>query len=234
MNVKSEAGIEARRREAYARRYKKAVVQTLNLEEIHRSVEEMWETTSNIKYWSGGLDETMLEALLGDEDDVYAFRMAFSDLDADLEHFYNDLDEAYIPENFDSFFVGIGAGRSFGLMGYDDFEGDYYGLHSSFEERWAEKEDGKRLMRMTKAEIIEAAGACFSVAVNYLALRSRFDDLKAAMEIITGANHGLLDAVKKIEDAYERASKEDFYRYADSTQELDRIARECPDEVWLQ
>ena len=82
--------------------------------------------------------------------------MMFADLCAECDRMRDDLDEEWIPDCFDRFFVAVGAGEDFvGLLGYDTYEQDYFGL--SCTEAWAEDESKKVLKRMTKDELIAAA-----------------------------------------------------------------------------
>ena len=117
------------------------------------------------------------------------------------------------------------------MRGFDSYEGDYFGLDDRYERDLAQKECVKRLMAHTKAEIIEAYAICFRVAINYMALSSRYDGLKSYIDILNGTNTGFLAAVKRIEDLYERITA-DFPRWEDM-EEFDRLRNNMPPEVWL-
>ena len=142
-----------------------------------------------------------------------------------------DLENEWVPEFFDDFFGGISPRGSF-MMGYDSYEGDYAGLEDRYESELARKECSKRLMSHTKAEIIDAYSVCFRVAINYIALKSRYDSLKSYIDILNGANTGYLATVKRIEELYERMTV-DYPKYEDRI-EFDRLCNNMPPEVWLQ
>lgn len=120
-------------------------------------------------------------------------------------------------------------------MGYDSYEQDYFGL--SCVDVYAEDESKKLLKRLTKDDLIAAARQCFKVYQSFIALRHRYDCLKAAIDILRDQNTGYLQMVKQIEEVYEKANKESSgFRY-DSCKEivqLDRLAKNMPQEAWIQ
>lgn len=83
----------------------------------------------------------------------------------------------------------------------------------------------------TKDEIIDAYTVCFKVAVNYISLRNRYDNLKSYIDILNGENTGYLKTVKRIEELYDEFSNDPLSL---ATREFDRLVNNMPDEVWLQ
>lgn len=223
-----------RREKAKQLRYKKPVCTHMNLQYIIDELEEMYETVYDVQYFVRE-EENLIAALDGDEDEAYEFRMAFSDLAAELERFREDLEEQWIPECFDDLFPAAGADYFNGYMGYDSYEGDYFGLQP-YEYEWAEKEAEKRICRMTKKELLEATGACLKVVVSYLAVRYRYDCLESSMAIIREKNMTTLKAAKRIEELYEAAEKTSNhfqYTYCAEIRELDKAVEQMPPESWL-
>lgn len=146
------------------------------------------------------------------------------------------LKEEWIPDCFDKFFVAIETGKDFGgLLGYDSYEQDYFGL-SSADASYAEDESKKFLKRLTKDDLIEAARQCFRVYQSFVSLRYRYDCLKAAIDILRDKNTGYLQMVKQIEETYEKANKESYgFRYdCKEVRELDNILKNMPQEAWIQ
>lgn len=236
MSVK-KTDVEKLREKAKQRRYKNPILNRLNLEFIRCDLMEMSEVASDVAYFCDTEDESLLENLIGDEDDAFELKTMVAQLSSDVDRMlYTDIEDGWVPECFDLFFARVaGAIRSFGgLSGYDSFEGDYFGLDMYYEAKLAVKEAEKKLMQMTKKDLIEAATQCFLIASSYLALRNRFDDLTESMDIIRGRNAGYLKAVKAIDEAYEAAEKVRFDRYEPETQTFDEIAQMLPDEAWLQ
>ena len=78
--------------------------------------------------WFMSDEDNLVNAMDGDEDEAFQFKMAFSDLAAELERFEEDLNNEYIPDCFDDLFPAVGAVYFGGYLGWDDFEGDYFTL----------------------------------------------------------------------------------------------------------
>ena len=134
--------MEEKRKKAKALRYRKAIVKDINLDRIKEELWEIQEACDDVRYYFD--DETLLNALDGDEDETHEFKMMFADLCAETEQMWHDLHEEYIPEYFDDFFVTVSEGET--LLGFDAFEGDYFGLGGTTEEDLARKESRKRII----------------------------------------------------------------------------------------
>lgn len=197
---------ETRRRKAQQLRYKKPVVSNLNLDYITQDLWDIQEACEEVHWYTDSDDGTdsLINALDGNEDEAYEFRMAFADLCAECERMMNDLQEEWIPECFDLFFVAAGGGAFYEIWGYDTYEQDYFGIGCSTS--WAEDEAKKKLKQLTKDQLIAASRQCFKIFHAYMGLRSRFDNLKAAIDILKDQNTAYLQAVKEIERLYEEAS----------------------------
>lgn len=230
MSASTQLAENIRREKARNLRYKKAVAANMNLEYIQNTLYEMSEACDNVRYWLQDGDETLLDTLIGDEEEAYELRMAISMLSADCDQMLQDLADEWVPEFFDDFFGTINADD--GMMGYDSYEGDYFGLVDHYEERFAQEECEKRLSRFTKKELFEGMHTCFRVAINYLSIQSRYDSLKAAIDILQGQNTGVLKTVKRIEELYEKVSCE--FPDWDDEQEFDKLVNAMPDDAWIQ
>lgn len=228
---------ETKRWKAKQLRYKKPIVRDLNLDKIQEGLWNIMEECENIRWYTDSDDgnDSLINALDGDEDEAYEFKMAFADLCAECERMQEDLQEEWIPNCFDTFFVAAGAGENFGgLLGWDSFEGDYFGIDGT--DAWAEDEAKKKLKTITKDELIAAARQCFKVYQSYIGLRSRYDSLKAAIDILRDQNTGFLQTIKEIERLYETASKEQGItaKYSTEWKEFERYADALPQETWIQ
>ena len=223
---------ETKREKARQLRYKKAIAKDFNLESIKDTLWDIQEECDNVKYYfEDNDDDTLLNALCGDEEQEWEFRMMFADLCAECEQMWTDIKEEYIPEYFDTFFGAISGGS---MLGWDEYEGDYFGLHDGYVDRMAKEENRKRMLRKTKQEIIEGACVCFRIAQAYMGLMRRYDCLKGALDILRDENTGFLQMVKQIEEKYEAAEKNGFYGWYESTWEFDRLVENMPQIAWLQ
>lgn len=227
---------ETKKFKAKQLRYKKPIVRNLNLDSITQDLWDIQEECENIRWYTDSDDgeDSLINALDGDEDEAYEFKMAFADLCAECDRMMDDLQEEWVPDCFDIFFVVAGAGDSWGgLLGYDFFEQDYFGIDGA--ESWVEDEAKKKLKHMTKDELIAATRQCFKVFQGYIGLRNRYDSLKAAIDILRDQNTGYLQTVKEIEKLYEEASKDEWSRskYSKESREWERYTDALPQEAWI-
>lgn len=216
-------------------RYKKPIVRNLNLDFITQDLFDIQEECDNIRWYTDSNygEDSLINALDGDEDEAYEFKMAFADLCAECERMEEDLEDEWIPECFDIFFVAIGA-KDGGLMGWDPYVGDYMGISSS--STFAENEAKKKLRSMTKDKLINAARQCFNVYHAYMGLRNRYDNLKAAIDILRDQNTGYLQAVKEIDRLYEEMDADCRSRgkWSEQSREWKRYTDALPQEAWIQ
>ena len=226
---------ETRRIKAMNLRYKKPIAKGLNLDDIRNSLWDISEACGDVQYYIDSDDETLLNALDGDEDDAYEFKMMFSTLSAECEQMRYDLDNEYIPEYFDLFFTAINKGGE--MLGYDTYEHDYYGL-SSFESGLANEEASKKIKALTKDKMIETMQYCFGVYQAYIGLTYRYDCIKSAMDILRSENTSYLKTIKEIEELYEKADGEtEGFKYCwngSTLKKLDRLLENVPQEAWIQ
>jgi len=223
---------EMRREKARKLRYKKPISKALNLEQIRSDLHDIQSDATELSWTED--DEALVAALDGDTDEAWEFRMAFSDLVADAERMESDLDESWVPECFDTFFPAVGTRG--GYLGYDEYEGDYYGLEP-WEDDYAERCARDKLMQLRKTDIFNAAGACLRIAQQYMALMFRYDCLRASIDILKNQNEGLLQIVRGIEAQYELAEVETFHFKFDFGQEvskLDAMLRNVPERLWIE
>lgn len=216
-------------------RYKKPIVRGLNIEAIQSELWDMISACEDI-HWYDNDEESLVNALDGDEDEAYEFKMAFSDLEAELEQFQMDLNGEYISAYFDVLFPAVGARYAGGYLGYDQYEGDYYGLEP-YEYSFAENEAAKKIMSLTKKEILEVVGQCLKIAYQYMAIRYRYDCLDAAIEILRGENMERIKIIKGIEEQYLIADKSSDgfkWKYDKEVAKFDRMLQEVPQEYWVQ
>ena len=94
---------ELKQYKAKQMRYKKPMLKYMNLEYIQEKIWDMGETISDVQ-WFVDDQENLVNALNGDEDEAYEFKMAFSDLAAEIEQFEEDLRNEYVPDCFDDLF----------------------------------------------------------------------------------------------------------------------------------
>ena len=228
--------VETRRWKARNLRYKKPIAKGLSLDDINQALSDILDACYDVQYYIDGDDDTLLNALDGDEDDAYEFKMMFSELTAECEQMQDDLRNEFIPEYFDLFFAAVNKGGE--MLGYDIYEHDYYGL-GSFESGLANEEASKKMKALTKDQLIQAAQCCFGVYRAYIGLQYRYDCIKAAMDILRDENTGYLKMIKQMEELYEKADEEtEGFKWthgaAGALGEFNRLLENMPQEAWIQ
>lgn len=213
-------------------RYKRPALASLGYEVIDLELDEISSACSDVQYYMSDGDETLLNALDGNEDEEYEFRMAFSDLIGKTEQLRAAISDSDVREYFDDCTVGL-IGNRYQTIGYDIEEEDYLGL-TRYEQGLAYSISGKRLMTKTKSEMISIIGQCVGITVAFLDIRQTYDYLKAAMDILRDENTSLLSAIKAIETAYDKADKDAFRPYEDSTREFNATIANLPDRIWIE
>ena len=110
---------EMKKNKAKKLRYKKPIVKNLNLETIQQDLWDIQESCEEVHWFTDSDDgsETLINALSGDEDEAYEFKMAFADLCAECERMFDDMQEEWVPDCFDILFVAAGAGEQAAHVG---------------------------------------------------------------------------------------------------------------------
>lgn len=208
----------------------------MGAEHIMRELEEIQAACDDIRYYveNADDDETLLNAI-GDEEDEWEFRMAFADLSAKADN----LASCLYDQNFEDFYRDFDdctvalIGNRYEMVGYDAEEEDYYSL-TSFEQGLAETEAGKRLCRLTKAEMVSRIGWAFGITLAFFDLRQSYDYLKATFDILRGENNSLLQIIKDIETQYEKAEAARFDPWDGCTKRFDEMLAALPERAWVE
>lgn len=233
-SMSKESEIAIRKEKAKNLRYKRAILPGMNLFDIRSWAYDAMNDCYEYSYTEANNYEELVNALDGDTEEAQAYLLAFASLEADLSRFMDDLENEWVPECFDDMIVGICGEYDSPMAGYDAFEGDYFGLQTSWEKGGAIEVTKERLKKLKKDELIEAAGQCIRIALSYMALKHRADDLQAAAEIVRGMNNGLLRDVQAVNQMYEEWATAGWRTKNEKESALDRILGELPQEVWVR
>ncbi len=211
-------------------RYKKCIAKSMNLQYVRDTLYGIQEECEEVRWFTED-EENLVNTLDGDEDDAYEFKMEFADLCAECEKMLEDLNDFWVDDAFEdvfnNFFVAIN--KEVELLGWDSYEQDYYGIEYK---DYAQDEAGKKLMRMTKENIIQYAGLSFSIATSFIGLQNRYDNLKAALDILRDKNAGHIQVVKKIEELYSKIERSEIWGVSND-REFDRYTSCLPQETWV-
>lgn len=212
-------------------RFKRPALASLGHGAIWAELEDISGKCNDIRWWMDTDDETLLNALDGDAEDAWEFKMAFADLECKCDRLLEQLVGWQAPDEqtFNDCTVAL-IGNRYNLVGFDDYEEDYFAL-TSYQEGLAEGEAGKRLMRKTKKEMISTIGQCVSMLLAYYDVRQRYDYLQAEFDILRDQNTALIDTIKEIERLYEEAQSSG--EWSDNARRFDTLTSILPDELWV-
>lgn len=236
-----KAQIKANR--SYQMRYKRPALASLGYHHILDEYESISDAVYSIRYFAESNDgrDTLLNALDGDDEAEWEFLVAFSDLSAKAEDFYETLDEVQqdiafggdFAQYFDDHLVAL-IGNRYNLIGayqdVDDCE-DYASL-MGYEASLAYSEAGKRVMRRTKKDMLTSIGQCLGILISFLDLRQRYDYLKATFDILRDENTSLLQTIKQIDQMYAAAMEKGGN--SKEMQDYDRVLSALPDRAWIE
>lgn len=209
----------------------------MGFEFLRVELDDIRDACDTIHWWTDQDDETLLNALDGDDEDVWEFKLAFSHLEAKADELFETIHELCRYEDdfgqvYDDCTVAL-IGNRYQTIGYDSFEEDYYAL-TGYEPGLAQTESGKRLMRRTKAEIISIIGQCFGILIAFLDLRQQYDYLKATFDILRDENTSMLQQVREIDAAYKALVTADWSARSEAEKKFDRLLSALPDRVWVE
>lgn len=225
---------ETKRLKAKQLRFKKPIAKNMNLDFFKQDLCDMQEVCEEVRWYTDSDEgnDSLINALDGDEDEAYEFRMAFADLCAECECMWEDLHNEWVPECFDIFFVATSNDNN-EMLGWDSWEGDYMGI--GYSDYFLRESARKKLKSMTKDNLIEASMQCLKIFQAYIGLRNRYDNLKNAIDVLRDKNTGILQTVKEIEKLYEDASEVQSV-YAEWSKEwkaFEKYTDALPQEAWI-
>lgn len=220
-----------------ALRYKRPALASMGFEFLTTELDDIIEACSDVHYFTDDDNETLLNALDGDEDEAYEFKIAFADLEVKAEQLSNMLRDVYdfgdsYGRTFNDCTVAL-IGNRYRTVGFDMVEEDYFAL-TSYEQELAQTEAGKRLMRLTKAEMISTIGQCMGTLLAFYDLRQSYDYLKATFDILRDENTSLLRQIKEIEAAYDAADETGWYGGYPEVKQFDGLLASLPERAWVE
>ena len=165
-------------------RYKRPALASLGYHAIRLELWDIREACADIHWFTDQDNDTLLNALDGNEDEVWEFKMAFADLEAKADSLEEVIGELYgwdgdMERTFNDCTVAL-IGNRYRTIGFDSEEEDYFAL-TAYEEGVAQTEAGKRLMRRTKADMIATIGQCLGILLAFFDLRQQYDYLRACL-----------------------------------------------------
>lgn len=194
--------------------WKKSMLEKLNLTEM---LDMLYEIEGNGDMY--GYD-------YGDAKGYYnEYKEQFDELSALAYNLREAFDEYDVSENWDDMTVVL-IGDIYNVLGYDAEEIDYFHM-LSWEEEWAQNEAAKRIMRLTKQEML----ALFRKVLCGIIL---FYDIKAAHDCLTSIVEELDDraAIMKTKDDQINRLYEDLT--GKNAEQFDALVKNLPQRMWVE
>lgn len=217
-------------------RYKRPALASLGWDTIMSELNEIMEDCDNVTYFIENDEDTLLNAFDGNEEEEYEFKMAFSDLSGKAnqlnEQLYEYTDYGRISEIFDDCTVAL-IGNRYKTLGFDAEEEDYFSL-TGYEQELAFTESGKKVMRMTKQEMLSTIGQCLGITLAFMDVRQSYDYLKSTFDILRDESTSMLKIIKEINAKYEAAEAEGFRSWEKETKEFESLIGMLPEKFWIE
>lgn len=224
-------------------RYKRPALASMGFDVMIAELEEIEGACTDIHWFVDQDDDTLINALDGDEEEAWEFKFAFAALEAQADQLRQAMSDNWgYPAQFyetpyyrryDYCTVAL-VGNRYRTIGLDADEEDYMSL-TRYEEELAETEAGKWLMRLTKKDMISTIGQSVGTLLAFLDLRQSYDYLKATFDILRDENTSMLQQIKAIEAAYEEACCTDWWHTKkEAVERFDRLLEALPDRVWIE
>ena len=195
--------------------WKKSMLQKLNYYDIREQLEEICENGDMYGYDYGDISGYYAE-----------YKDQFDDLAALAYDLISAMDEYEVQENWDDMTVAL-LGEVYTVLGWDVQQLDYFGLLNTFEEELAQNEASKRILRLTKIEML----ALFRKILCALLL---FYDIKAAHDCLTSIVEELDERaaiMKRKDDAINNLYKDLTGKTAE---QFDNLVNDLPQRMWVE
>lgn len=220
-------------------RWRKPALADLNYWAIDDKLTEICSECGDIR-WTVQDDDMLINALDGNEEEAFEFKMLFSDLESEAYELSEQLSETFRFEEdkeqkFNDCTVAL-IGNRFRVLGYDTVEEDYFSL-TSYEEELAASSAGKRMMRLTKKEMLSDIGQCLGIILSFHNVEMKYEYLKATFDILRDKNVSIIQIIKDINTTYESANEVEFHEWESSTKEFDKLIAtlsEMNDKLWIE
>ena len=195
--------------------WKKSMLEKLNLYDIRDQLQEICENGDMYGYDYGDIEGYYNE-----------YKEQFDDLAALAYNLDEAMTEYDVEEHWDDMTVAL-MGQIYNVLGYDYQELDYFHLMNTFEEDLAQGEAVKRILQMTKKDMLMLFRKVMCTVV-------LFYDIKAAHDCLTSIVEELDEraAIMKRKDDMVNQLYEDLT--GKNAEQFDEIAKNMPQRMWVE
>ena len=237
-NFTRGAGVDmsVRTQKSIQRRCKKTVLRMLNEEQMRNELYDMMERCDDVTYYYPNDDEdTLMGSLVGAEEECEAseLRTQFAILSGDCYNMLEDMNDSWnFPKHFDGIMTFTGH-RHDDVFGWEPEEGDYCGMEWN---DWDQDELAKSLKNLTKSEILMEFRQSFQIALSFLSLKYRYDDLVGCADVLTSEFADRCKTAKRINELYEEVTdwRSHGAQKRKAYDEFNKVLQQMPQEEWLK
>lgn len=202
---------------------------------------EIAESCEETLYYLEENAEGVLAIFDGDEDMAEEYKIAFGELSDAVTQFlesasfdWDDYDAftreilCCSPEDYDDTSVVMFGGRGLPVLGYDNYEQDWFPVGDM--EEMAVNGARDRLMRKTKAQLLELFRKSGQFVLQFLEIEQRYQALRGTIDIMFGDTEAVKQAMEELNRIYEEAQETGW---GECARHFDRIATTLPDRCWV-
>lgn len=195
--------------------WKKSMLEKLNLYDIRDQLQEIYENGDMYGYDYGEIEGYYNE-----------YKEQFDDLAALAYNLDEAMTEYDVEEHWNDMTVAL-LGQLYNVLGFDNQELDYFNLLNTFEEEWAQNEAVKRILQMTKKDMLMLFRKVLCTVI-------LFYDIKAAHDCLTSIVEELDEraAIMKRKDDVVNQLYEDLT--GKSAEQFDEIVKNMPQRMWVE
>lgn len=195
--------------------WKRSMLEKLNLYDIRDQLQEICENGDMYGYDHGEIEGYYNE-----------YKEQFDDLSALAYNLDEAMTEYDVEEHWNDMTVAL-LGQLYNVLGFDQQELDYFNLLNTFEEEWAQNEAVKRILQMTKKDMLMLFRKVLCTVI-------LFYDIKAAHDCLTSIVEELDEraAIMKRKDDIVNRLYEDLT--GKSVEQFDEIAKNMPQRMWVE
>lgn len=194
--------------------WKKSMLQKLNLYDISAALDEISE---NGDYYGYGID---IEGYYNE------YRDQFDELAAQAYTLSEALSEYDVQENWDDMTVAL-LGELYTTVGWDSEELDFMHLLCGVDDEWAQNEAAKRIMRLTKLEMLSLFRRVLGVIVIFYDIKAAHDCLVSIVEELDERAALMKRKDDAINDLYKDLTGK-------TSEQFEELVKNLPQRMWVE
>ena len=194
--------------------WKKSMLQKLNLYDISAALGEISENGDCYGY---GID---IEGYYNE------YRDQFDELAAQAYTLSEALSEYDVQENWDDMTVAL-LGELYTTVGWDSEELDFVHLLCGVDDEWAQNEAAKRIMRLTKLEMLSLFRRVLGVIVIFYDIKAAHDCLVSIVEELDERAALMKRKDDAINDLYKDLTGK-------TSEQFEELVKNLPQRMWVE